>query len=312
MNDSMAQPPGPFPRQEMPGWKTALGWLAALSIGLLFLASGIWKITDPQGAAARMAQARIPASLSLPAAVGFGIFETIGAVWILAPRLRRWGALATGVLLVAFLIYVGINYQALRGADCSCFPWIKRAVGPAFFIGDAAMLLAAALAGIWARPRQPRPASDRRAAALVAAAVTVFAAGSYAVAAARETGTKAPASIVVDGQPYSLEQGKVLVFFFNPACMHCVDAAKRMSHYRWRDTAVIAVPVEQARFASQFLAETGLRAGVSTEFARLAAVFHYTSYPFGVALERGREKASLTVFDEHEPEASLKRLGMVE
>ncbi len=307
MNDSMAQPPGLVARQEMPGWKTAIGWLAALSIGALFLASGLWKITDPQGAAARMAQARIPASLSLPAAVGFGVLETIGAVWILAPRLRRWGALATGILLVAFLIYVGLNYQALRGAECSCFPWIKRAVGPAFFIGDAAMLLAAVLAGLWARP-----ASDRRAAALVAVAVGVFAAASYGVAAARETGTKAPPSIVVDGQPYSLEQGKVLVFFFNPACMHCVDAARRMSHYHWRDTKLIAVPVEQARFASQFLAETGLHAGVSTEFTRLAAVFHYTAYPFGVALERGREKASLTVFDEHEPEASLKRLGMVE
>lgn len=309
MPDSMAQARGPLARQM---WKTAVGWVAALSIGALFLASGLWKLIDPQGAAVRMAQARVPAALSLPAALGFGILETVGAVWILAPRLRRWGALAAGILLVAFLIYVGANYHALRGEDCSCFPWIKRAVGPGFFLGDAAMLLGAVLAGAWAPAREVRPAADRRAAALVAAAVAVFALGSYGTAAARESGVKAPASILVDGQPYSLERGKVFLFFFNPECMHCVDAARRLSHYRWDGTAVIAIPVEQARFAPQFLAETGLHAGVSTEFDRLAAIFHYTSYPFGVAVERGREKAALTVFDDREPEADLKRLGLVD
>jgi len=236
----------------------------------------------------------------------------VGGLWILAPRLRRWGALATSVLLVAFLVYVGVNYQALRGADCSCFPWIKRAVGPGFFIGDGVMLLLAMLAGLWGRAGQARPAADRRAAAFVAAAVAVFALGSYGVAAVRESGVQAPDSIVVDGKPYSLEHGRVFVFFFNPECMHCVDAARRMAQYRWEKTAVVAVPVEQPRFAPQFLAETGLHAGVSTEFGRLAAIFHYTAYPFGVALENGREKASLTVFDEREPEAGLKRLGWVD
>ena len=312
MNDSMAQPRGGLAGLALPGWKTAVGRIAALSIGLLFLASGVWKLTDPEGAAVRMAQAQVPASLSLAAALGFGILETVGAVWILTPRLRRWGALLTGLLLVAFLIYVGVNYQALRGADCSCFPWIKRAVGPGFFIGDALMLLAALMAGVWVRARELRPASDRRVAALVALGVAVFAGASYGVAAARDTGVKAPASIVVDGKPYSLEQDRVLLFFFNPACMHCVESARRMSQYRWRDTSIVAVPVEQARFAPQFLAETGLHAGVSTEFERLAPIFHYTSYPFGVVLEHGREKASLTVFDDREPEATLKRLGLVE
>jgi uncharacterized membrane protein YphA (DoxX/SURF4 family) len=312
MHDSMAQPRGSVVRVELPGWKTVAGWLAALSIGLLFLASGLWKLTDPQGAAVRMAQARVPASLSLAAALAFGILETVGSVWILTPRLRRWGALLTGLLLVAFLVYVGINYQALRGADCSCFPWIKRAVGPGFFIGDGVMLAMAALAGVWGRSKVSRPAADRRVAVLVGAAVAVFAAGSYGLAALRETGVKAPASIVVDGKPYSLEQGRQFVFFFNPACMHCVDAARRMAHYRWKDTAVIAVPVEQARFAPQFLVETGLRAGVSTEFDRLASIFHYTAYPFGVVLEDGREKTSVTVFDDHRPEADLRGLGLVE
>ena len=60
---------------------------------------------------------------------------------ILVPRLRRWGALVLGALLVAFMGYFAIHYNALRGADCSCFPWLKRVVGPGFFVGDAVMLL---------------------------------------------------------------------------------------------------------------------------------------------------------------------------
>lgn len=306
MNDSMAQPRGAVVEIAPAGWKTAAGWAAAVVIGALFLASGLWKISDLEGAAMRMAQARVPAPLSLPAAFGLGILETIGGIWILIPRLRRWGAILTGGLLVAFLIYVGVNYQALRGEDCSCFPWIKRAVGPAFFAGDAGMLMAALLAGAWA----PRAAAVR-AAAVSAIAVAALAAGAYGIEMARETGTPAPASIVVDGRPYSLQQGRAFLFFFNPECMHCVDAARRMSQYRWQDAEVIGIPVEQARFAPQFLAETGLHAGISTEFDRLAAIFHYTAYPFGVAIERGREKAALTVFNEQEPEASLKALGWV-
>jgi len=303
----MAQPGNAVAGLPLPGWKTAAGWVGAVLIGLLFLASGLWKLTGPHAAAVRLAQAKVPPGLSLWAALAFGILETVGGVWILAPRLRRWGAGLTAGLLVAFLIYVGVNYNALRGADCSCFPWIKRAVGPGFFIGDGAMLLLALLAGAWARR-----AASLRAGAPIAAAVTVFALGAYGVEAARDTGVKAPASIVVDGKPYSLERGKVFLFFFNPECMHCVEAAQRMSHYHWGDTAVIAAPVEQARFAGQFLRETGLHAGVSTEFERLAKIFHYSSYPFGVALENGREKAAFTVFDEREPAAGLKRLGMVD
>src|SRR5262245_32133461 len=128
MNDSMAQPRGGLLSLELPGWKSALSWLAAFLIALLFLVSGIWKITDVQGAAVRMAQAKVPQSLSVAAALLFGIAETVAAVLILVPRFRRWGAMITGVLLLAFMVYIGAHYNQLRGEECSCFPWIKRAV----------------------------------------------------------------------------------------------------------------------------------------------------------------------------------------
>src|SRR6266536_1959416 len=152
MDDSMAHPRAELPRLELPGWQTAISWTGAILIATLFLVSGVWKITDVPGAALRMAQARVPESLSQTAALGFGIAETIGALLILAPRFRRWGAILTSLLLVAFMIYIAANYHALRGEECSCFPWLKRAVGPGFFIGDGLMLLLAIGAGVWAKP----------------------------------------------------------------------------------------------------------------------------------------------------------------
>ena len=307
MNDSVVQPRAGLASLELPGWKTALSWTAAFLIALLFLVSGIWKITDVQGAAMRMAQAKVPASLSHAAALLFGIAETLGAVLILVPRFRRWGAILTGLLLLAFMIYIGANYNALRGEECSCFPWIKRAVGPGFFIGDGLMLLLAICAGVWSQ----RPASARSA-FLVLAAVAVFAVASYGLDVARQTGTRAPDTVQVDGRPYSLAYGKVFLFFFNPQCMHCFESAQRMSKLQWGPTKIVAIPVEGERYAQQFLNDTGLHAVVTSDFEKLGPVFGYSSYPFGVALENGREKAPLTRFDEEEPAATLKKLHFIQ
>jgi uncharacterized membrane protein YphA (DoxX/SURF4 family) len=306
MNDSMAHPREGLGPLDLPSWKTAAGWGAAVVLSVLFLSSGIWKIIDPQGWSMRLAQAKVPESLALFGALGFGIAETLAGVLILVPRFRRWGSILTAFLLLAFLIYFALNYSALRGTDCSCFPWLKRVVGPNFFIGDGLMLLAAAVAGAWSKP-----SGSLRSALLVLGAVVVFAGVSYGVEAARQTGTKAPESITVDGKPYSLEHGKVFLFFFHPECMHCFDSAKRMSQYHWGDTRVVAIPVEVGQFAPQFLSETGLRAGVSPDFETLKKIFGYTAYPFGVAIENGREKAAVTKFADDEPAVTLKKLGFV-
>src|SRR5438270_6909493 len=233
MNDSMAHPRPGLSSLELPGWKTALSWVSAILLSVLFMVSGLWKITDPQGAAVRMAQARVPESISLATAIVFGIIETLAAVLVLIPRFRRWGSIITGLLLLMFLAFFALNYNALRGAECSCFPWVKRVVGPGFFIGDGAMLLLAVFAGAWSKPPE-----SLRTAILILCAVAVFALVSYGVAAARQTGTLAPEYITVGGQPYALRHGKIFLFFFDPACMHCFDAAKRMSQYHWGDTRV--------------------------------------------------------------------------
>jgi len=302
----MAQPrPGLLPL-DLPGWKSALSWVAAFVLALLFLVSGLWKITDVQGWAQRITELKVPEGFSLAAALFFGIAETVGAVLVLVPRFRRWGAILLGVLLLAFMGYFALNYGALRGADCSCFPWVKRVVGPEFFFGDLLMLALAVFAGLWSKP-----SGSLRSAMVILGVVAVFALVSYGVAAVRQTGTKAPATILVDGQPYSLEHGKVFLFFFDPMCMHCFDVSKRMSAYSWGQTRVVGVPVEQKQFAQQFLQQTGLRAVATTDFALLKQVFAYTTYPFGVAIENGREKQALLKFDGDEPAATLRKLAFI-
>jgi uncharacterized membrane protein YphA (DoxX/SURF4 family) len=295
MNASMAQP-----------WKSRLSWVSSVLLCAVFLLAGLWKITDVQGAAVRMVQAKVPESLGLGAALFFGIAETVGAVMILTPRLRRWGAFLLGALLVAFLGYVAIHYSALRGAECSCFPWLKRAVGPGFFVGDGVLLLLAFFAWLGS----PRP-QGMRAAALILAAVAVFAGVSYGVGAARETGTRAPESILVDGRPYGLRDGKVFLFYFDPACMHCFETAQRMAKLHWGDTRVVGVPIAQPQFAAQFMADTGFHMSITTDRDKLKEVFPYAGVPAGVAIENGRQKAALVKFEGEEPAASLKQLGLI-
>jgi len=302
----MAQPHQALAELELPNWKTTLSWVSAILLALVFLVSGLWKLTDAPGAAVRMAQARVPQSLSLAGAIGFGIAETFAAVLLLVPRLRRWGAWISGALLIAFMIFIGINYNALRGAECSCFPWVKRAVGPGFFIGDGFMLLLAVLAGKWAKPVR-----GMRTAMAVLGGIALFAAGSYGVAAMRQTGTKAPETVTVNGQPYSLQEGKILIFYFDPECLHCLDAAKRMSKLDWGDTRIVAVPINVPQIAQGFIEDTHLKAVVSPDLQQLKKIFPFVSAPAGVALVNGREKMALTQFEDPEPVPTLKRLGFI-
>ncbi len=303
----MAQPEGKTAFWEMAAWKSALGTLCAWLLGLLFIVAGVWKITDPLAAAERMRQALVPHALSLPAAIGFGVAETVAGAWLIVPRFRRWGAWLTGLLLVAFLLYIGVHYNALRGEDCNCFPWVRRAVGPAFFFSDAVMLLMAVAAGWWARP-----SAGRRSAAMVIGAVLVFALVSFGVAAVRQSTVTAPSWILVDGRPFSLEQGRVFIYFFDPECSHCDQAARWMSAYRWRNVTLISVPTAQPQFAQDFVNATGFRSLISTDVERLRGVFSFADPPYAVALENGRQRAAITRFDLREPRETLRRLGYVE
>ena len=309
MDNSMAQPFGAGRSIDLPAWKTVLSSLAALVVAVLFVASGVWKIMDPFTWRTMVEQLKVPYVFSMPLTIALGIAETFAGVSILVPRFRRWGAWLAMLLLTVFMLYMGLNYSTLAGKECSCFPWVKRSVSPEFFLGDVLMLVAAAIAAWWARP-----STGLRSAAVVLGAIAVFSAVSFGVNAARQTGTKAPDSIIVDGQPFSLQHGRVFLFFYDPQCSHCDRAARDMSKMNWGDTKILAIPTVEPRFAAAFLRDTGLKAGTSLELDRLKKAFPFKSDPpYGVALENGREKGAVARYGEaNEPEATLKALGMVQ
>ena len=306
MNDSMAYAGGEAGPADLPRWKTWLGGLSAVPLALAFLVAGIWKITDPLGASVRMAQAQVPDAFSLPVALLLGITETFAGVLLLVPRLRRWGAWLTGLLLVAFVVYIGAYYNVLRGEECNCFPWIKRAVGPAFFVGDAMLLLAAAVAG-WCS----RPSAGRRSALVMLGAVSVFALVSYGVTATRQTGITAPEWITADGQRFSLHEGRVFLYFFDPECSHCDQAARELAGLKWGETHVVGVATQMPEFGPEFMRDTALNGLLSADWELLHKTFSFVDVPYGVALENGRQRASFTHFDAGEPSETLRRLGFV-
>src|ERR1022692_3296406 len=73
MNDSMAQPGPWLVPMDAPGWKIGLSWVSSLLLCAVFLSSGLWKITDVQGWAVRMVEAKVPEPLGLAAALLVGI-----------------------------------------------------------------------------------------------------------------------------------------------------------------------------------------------------------------------------------------------
>jgi uncharacterized membrane protein YphA (DoxX/SURF4 family) len=307
MDESMAETAsGDAGPRDLPQWKAGLSLAAGALLALVFLVAGVWKITDPIAAAVRMAQAQVPQVLSLPAALAFGISETFAGVLLLVPRYRRWGAWLAGLLLLGFIAYIGLFYNVLRGEECNCFPWVKRAVGPAFFIGDAIMLLMALAAGWWARPSR-----GLRNAALMLGAVCVFSLVSYGVTAARRTGVRAPDYVTVDGKPFSLHQGRVFVFFFNPMCLHCDHAARELAKLDWGKTAIVVVSTQMPERGPEFLSSTQLRGVLTPDVDELRKIFSFVDVPFAVALENGRQRAAFTGFEGNEPALTLRKLGFV-
>jgi uncharacterized membrane protein YphA (DoxX/SURF4 family) len=294
------------PSSELPGWKTAASAAAGLLLAVLFILSGTWKITDPFSWAQRIAQLGVPANLSLAAACFFGVAETYAGVLVLVPRFRRWGAWLCGFLLLVFMVYIAFYYSALHGADCNCFPWLKRVVGPAFFVEDGAMLALAVIAGWWAKPSSSLPS-----AAIVLMAVVVFAGVSLGVSAQVQSSVKAPAQITVNGRPLSLTEGRFLIYFFDPECTHCNQAARDLAKLDWGDVTIIGVPTAQPQFGPFFMDHTGLHAAISNDLVPLRKTFHFANAPYAVAIEKGRQREALSDFDPQDLSQRLRKIGFV-
>ncbi len=270
----------------LPRWKAAAALACALLLSLLFLASGAWKLSDLDATSERMVQSLVPAALSLPASIAVAVCETCTGILLLIPRCRRWGAWLAALMLAAFMIYIGVLYNRLLGEDCNCFPWVRRVVGPVFFAGDGVMLLLAAIAGRWSA----RSHGWRRA-GLILAGVCALAAGAYAVSSIRRAAAGAPETALVDGKPLRLRAGRILLYFFDPECSHCYTVAHEMAARNWGGTRIVVLATREQQYTAGFLADTGLRAGISPDAGMLRKTFPFTDPPYAVALHRGRAVA---------------------
>lgn len=280
-----------------PGWKTWVSHIAAGLMSVVFLASGIYKIVMPLDFAERATQVLIPANLSVTIAVALAVAETFAALMLLIPRYRRFGAVVMLGLLAAFCIYIGVNAERLAGADCSCFPWVKRTVGPVFFASNAVMMLLTVLAGWWS-PRGGRwlPPHRMGFAAAVLGALIVLSVSSTAWGLSRESGVEAPASIHVGNATEPLNEGPVFLYLYDPECSHCLDSARMMSAWNFGATRVIAVPTVNPQWGQALLDASGLKAELATDpddLKALRSIFEFASPPYGVFLKRGRARVTV-------------------
>jgi len=290
------------------GWKRTAGTTSAILLGLVFLVSGGWKVLNPFKTGELLEQARVPAGWGVWGAASLGTIELFAAFLLFVPRFRRWGGLLGSALMIFFIGWVASYYHVLAGQECSCFPLIKRTIGPGFFAGDGVMLVLALCAFAWspgvARFKVP---------AIAFVSLVALAAVSFGVNAAERRSIQVPSPVLVDGKLQSLAEGKVFLFFYDPSCLHCDAASKFMSKLNWGDTKIVAIPTVNPQWASSFLHDTGLKASTSLETDKLRKAFTFVDPPFGVALEDGQVKETFgqAQFNAPSPGPDLKRLGFV-
>lgn len=289
-------------------WQRTAAAVCAILLGVIFLVSGGWKVLDPYKTGELLEQAKVPAGFGTLGAAALGTLELLAAFLLFAPRFRRWGGLLGSGLIVFFLGWIGYYYSALVGKECSCFPIIKRTIGPGFFISDGVMLLLAVAALVWSEKVVSARVPLRALAALI-----VLAGVSYGINTRMHHNVQVPTPVIVDGKPQSLAEGKVLLFFYDPSCMHCDAAAKFMSTLNWGDTKIVAIPTVNPQWAESFLHDTGLKASTSLELDKLKKAFPFIDPPFGVALQDGQVKETFTQaqFNVPLPRPDLQKLGFV-
>ncbi len=293
----------------LPAWKRTASHIAAIVMAIVFVASGGYKMLMPLDAAERLTQVLIPGNLSVAAAVALAVTELFAAIMLLLPRYRRFGAAIMLAMLVAFCIYVGVNFERLQGEDCGCFPWIKRAVGPVFFITNFAMMALAGIAGWWATRSSawllPHSAKTSMA---VLALLTVLSVSSAAVASSRESSLEAPATIRVNGELVPLADAPTFLYLYDPECAHCLQSAKMMATWNWGSTRVIAVPTINPDWGQYLLDDSGFKAELAKDpedVKALRSVFEFANPPYGVALKRGRARITVR-YAEFTPELEGK------
>jgi hypothetical protein len=295
---------------ELTAGKRKVAAICGILLGIVFLVSGGWKVLSPFVTGELLEQAKVPSGYGVLGASTLGTLELFTAFLLFTPAFRRLGGLLGAGLMVFFIAWVASFYKVLAGAECNCFPFIKRTVGPGFFVSDGIFLLMALAAAAWA------PSIRRfRIPAAAFTMLVALAAVSFGVQAKeRKVAAQVPSPVIVDNRPADLTHGKVLLFFYDPSCMHCDAAAKFMSKLKWQDTKIVAIPTINPQWAGSFLHDTHLQAATSLELDKLKKAFPFVDPPYGVALVDGqvKERFGQAAFTPPAPQDDLKKLSFIE
>ena len=194
------------------------------------------------------------------------------------------------------------------GADCSCFPWIKRAVGPAFFIGDGIMMLLAIGAGVWARASNgisPCRSDSRRRRSLRA--------GLFWLRLYPPYRHKGPGGHRRGGWPVHLSSAKEKFSSISstPSVSIVWKPAGKLAALNWSGTRFIGVPTENPQFGDRFMGKSGLtgKGPVSKDLAVLRRPSRST-YPRPALPSRtATRKPCCLQFEDKEPLNTLKKIG---
>jgi len=291
-----------------------IGLVSALVMALLWFTAGLWKLSDISGWQLKLTQLLVPVKWSLAGTLTVAMVEVGAGVLLLCTAWRRWGGWLSAALLVFFMAYMGWNYEALQGEDCSCFPWLERAVGPAFFWSDAAMLAVSLLAVRFSPPSEglrPAGAAALAVLALSGGMLAIDRLGSPSGSEAVLAGDSAP-PVSVHGQPYAIGSGKVFLFFFNPSCMHCLHAGQTMAEYEW-EVDFLGVPTQDFDWGAGFVEDAGLQdVKLSPDVKPLREIFEFQDVPHGVLLHDGKVLERLIFWEEPELSETLRDHGFIE
>ena len=121
-----------------------------------------------------------------------------------------------------------------------------------------------------------------------------------------------PEMITADEQPYALQEGKVFLFFFNPSCMHCLDAGQTMSGYQWQ-AQIIGIPTQDMDWGPGFLEDAGLRGvKLSPDLKVLKETFPFEDVPYGALLKNGTVLERVMFWEEPDLSETLRGQGFID
>jgi uncharacterized membrane protein YphA (DoxX/SURF4 family) len=150
----------------MQGWADAVGVLARLVTGAVWVVAGIAKLPDPtENVRAVRAYRLLPESAVPVVGHGLPVLEILVGACLLAGLLTRVAASVSAVLLVAFVIGIGSAWTRGLSIECGCFgsgagPAANaRASYPWEIARDVGLLLMSGWL-VW-RPRTPWAADNR-------------------------------------------------------------------------------------------------------------------------------------------------------